>query len=386
MAHVQKKSYRSRRTGKISITWQARYTGPDGKERTKRFARKVDAETWLDINGADIARGSWIDPKSGQILLRTFAEGWLANRQDLRPTTQAKYRILLDRHVLPQLGDTRMSQLSSSQVRIWYARLSERHQSTAAGAYRLLATICRTAVDDEVIVRSPCRVKGGSTERSPERPVATVEEIEKAVAVCPKKIQLAVLLAAWCQLRRGEILGLQRRDIDLLHGTLAIRRTWSVPANGSPVEGPPKTTAGVRTIAIPPNVMPVLKRHLQQVTAPKNTAWLFPGEDGHPISPRTIDRAWSQARLTMGRVDVRFHDLRHSGLTWAATTGASTAELMRRAGHATPAASLRYQHATEERDRSLANALGKLSAGAKVIPLGRTKGGRSSEKPKRQSG
>jgi hypothetical protein len=70
-----------------------------------------------------------------------------------------------------------------------------------------------------------------------------------------------------------------------------------------------------------------------------------------------------------GRPDLHLHDLRHSGLTWAAATGASTAELMRRGGHANPRAALRYQHATADRDKALADALGALAGQAPVIPF-----------------
>jgi len=67
------------------------------------------------------------------------------------------------------------------------------------------------------------------------------------------------------------------------------------------------------------------------------------------------------------RADLRLHDLRHSGLTWSAATGASVAELMRRAGHASPTAALRYQHATEDRDRVLADALADLATETPVV-------------------
>lgn len=88
-----------------------------------------------------------------------------------------------------------------------------------------------------------------------------------------------------------------------------------------------------------------------------------------PVSAAVLRHAWDDARATIGRNDLRFHDLRHTGLTLAAATGASTAELMRRAGHASPAAALRYQHATEDRDRVLADALADLVPIAIVVPL-----------------
>jgi integrase len=82
--------------------------------------------------------------------------------------------------------------------------------------------------------------------------VSTVAELEVAVAACPERYQLAPVLAAWCQLRRGEILGLRRRDIDELHKTIKVSRTWTLRVDGKTVEGPPKTDAGFRSAAIPP--------------------------------------------------------------------------------------------------------------------------------------
>ncbi|MDA8356539.1 MAG: tyrosine-type recombinase/integrase, partial [Actinomycetota bacterium] len=74
------------------------------------------------------------------------------------------------------------------------------------------------------------------------------------------------------------------------------------------------------------------------------------------------------ARRAVGRPDLHLHDLRHSGLTWSAATGASVAELMRRAGHKSPAAAMRYQHATEDRDRALAGALAELAPVIHINP------------------
>ncbi len=261
-------------------------------------------------------------------------------------------------------------------VRAWYTSLAKQYPSTAAGSYRLLASILRAAVDDEVLVRTPCRLRGAGRERSSERPIASVSELEAGIAACPEHFQLAPMLAAWCQLRRGEILGLQRQDIDLDVGTLTIRRSWCLQHNGSSVMGPPKTEAGIRTVSIPPNVLPMLQSHMKAVGR-KPTAWLFPGENEKPVSPRSVDRVWDKARQMIGRPDLRFHDLRHTGLTLTAIAGATTAELMRRAGHASPAAAIRYQHATTDRDKALAQALGELAESANVIALRRTKDGRN---------
>ena len=352
MSHVQKRDDR----------WQARFRGPDGRERTKRFDRKVDAENWLTINGADIVRGAWVDPDAGRITLKAYADQWLKGRNDLRPTTRAKYESLLNLHVNPTLGEIAIGRLSPAAVRHWQSVLTRSHAATAASVYRLLATICRTAANDELIARSPCRVKGASKERADERPTATVAEVSAAVEAAPERWKLALLLAVWCQLRRGEILGLQRGDVDQLHGTISVERTFVAVSGGSPVIGPPKTDAGRRLIAIPPNVTEALEVHLTEHVGSANNAWLFPGAGDSPAVPKTLSHVWSTTRDKVSRPDLRLHDLRHTGLTWAAATGASTAEIMRRGGHSSPTAALRYQHATADRDRVLADALGALAA------------------------
>ena len=101
---------------------------------------------------------------------------------------------------------------------------------------------------------------------------------------------------------------------------------------------------------------------------PGSEDWLFTSEAGGPMLPSTLDRIWQRARKSIGRPDLVYHDLRRSGLTWSAASGASIAELMRRGGHANPTAALRYQHATEDRDRAIAEALADL-AEATVTPL-----------------
>jgi integrase len=76
----------------------------------------------------------------------------------------------------------------------------------------------------------------------------------------------------------------------------------------------------------------------------------------------------STRREAAGRPDLRFHDLRHTGATLAAATGATMAELMRRLGHSSPGAAMRYQHAADDRDQAIAGALSEF-AGAKVVAL-----------------
>jgi integrase len=328
------------------------------------FTTKADAQTFLSGVESDIKRACWIDPSLGRVSLADWSERWLSGRADLRPATRAKYRYILDHHVVPELGAYELTKLRPSLVRDWYMGLRKRYVSLADDAYRMLRAILTTAVADELIPRNPCRVKGAGQARSSERPVASVAEVAAAVAATPEHHRLAILLPSWCQLRRGEVLGLQRRDVDLLHRTIKIERAVIRPMTGGVVVGPPKTAAGQRTVALPANILPVLLVHLDKFVPPQPDAWLFSSADGGPMVPSTLDRIWVRARRVIGRSDLHYHDLRHSGLTWSAASGASVAELMRRGGHSNPTAALRYQHATEDRDRAIADALAELAGTA----------------------
>ena len=369
--HHSKRSFGT--VGKLpSGRYRARYRDPATGRQVSggTFATKAEAERWLASAQVDMARGAWVDPRAGEVLLREYAEGWLAQHTGLRETSRSEYRYLLRKYIFPALGDAPIGRLSPSAVREWYSALHAGRPAVAGAGYRLLRAILNTAVADERIVRNPCQVRGAGSASSPERPVASIAEVQAAAEAMPERLRLAVPLAAWCQLRRGEVLGLQRQDFDLLHGTLNINRAVVLPASGPPFVGPPKTAAGRRTLAVPPNILPDIEAHLERFVGPEPGAWLFSGEKG-TLSPSVMEKAWSEARLAIGRPDLHLHDLRHSGLTWAAATGASTKELMARGGHASPAAALRYQHATRDRDTALAAALAALARPAPVVALRR---------------
>ena len=345
-------------------TGEARYdvrTRIGGRVVTRTFKRKRDAEAYATSVEADRLRGVAIDPRRARVTLATYGR---ENLQDRRPglalRTADQYSWLLEQHILPELGKQALGDVDPSMVRLWNARLAKRHPTTAAKAYRLLSSIMRSAVADEIVTRNPCQVKGAAVERSAERPVASMAEVAALAQAMPDHLRVAVLLGAWCQLRRGELLGLRRQDIDVARGTLAVELTRGPRMGGAEIIKAPKTDAGRRTVAIPGNVLPDVERQLEIYVGPELDSPFLVGEKGRALLVKSFTKAWSEARISVGRTDLRLHDLRHSGLTWAAATGASLAELMRRAGHRSPVAALRYQHATDDRDRVLAEALAEL--------------------------
>jgi hypothetical protein len=137
---------------------------------------------------------------------------------------------------------------------------------------------------------------------------------------------------------------------------------------------------GRRSVAIPPNVLPVVERHLSTI-GPVAGALVFPGADGSFLRRGPFyHQTWTPALRATG-LRFRFHDLRHSGLTWAAAQGATIAGLMHRAGHASPHAAMLYQHATRDRDHAIADAMAALAKPEGSSPSGRSKSEPSGRRP-----
>jgi integrase len=326
------------------------------------FATKADANAWLAGQQADTGRGVWVDPSFGKELFSHYARQWLETRSDLEDTTRAKYQGLLRLHVLPAFGSHRIAHIDPAAVRGWYHALAAKYKSTGDDAYRLLRAIMNTAVDDKRIGRSPCTVKGAGGTESAKRPIATIAELQGAVDALLPRYRAGFALAAWCQLRRGEVLGLQRQHVDMQALTIRVEQEWVVPPGKRPILKAPKTAAGYRVIDIPPNIAEVVQGHLDTFVGPGPTAWLFATANGTPVQPRNFFREWEKARKQVGRPELTIHDLRHSGLTWSAATGAPLAELMRRGGHKDSRAAVRYQQATRDSGKVLADALAALAS------------------------
>lgn len=353
-----------------SKRYQARYTGPDGYQYSGpvTFDTKTDAETWLSMRRTDIVRGEWLPEsamkaKTAPVTFGNYARGWL-KRRDLKPRTRASYGSLLDVHLLPAFDLVALSTVTPRMVAEWHSSMSDDRPTTRARAYGLLAAIMNTAVAEDEIAASPCRVRGGqSVRRRVKIRPATAEELVAIAAAMPEKYRAAVMLTAWCALRFGELTELRRSDLDLKAGVVRVRR-GVVRVDGETLVDSPKTEAGARDVAIPPHIVSMLKDHLREHVPFGRDALLFPAVSGRHLAPSTLYRVFYPAREAAGRPDLRWHDLRHTGAVLAAQSGATLAELMGRLGHTTPAAALRYQHVSEGRDAALAGRMSQLAGGA----------------------
>jgi integrase len=219
-----------------------------------------------------------------------------------------------------------------------------------------------------MITRNPCNIKGAAVEHSLERPVLTVAEVGALAGAIDERYAVIVLLGAWCGLRLGEALALTRSDVDLEAGTVRIDKSAAELKSGKRIVGPPKTRAGIRVVFMPPHVVPALRSHLERFSGPNPSDLVFTGTHGQPLRRASLYTAWLRATDGLGMKGVRLHDLRHTGATLAAATGASTRELMLRLGHASSDAALRYQHATAKRDEAIARALSSLASSEGAFP------------------
>ncbi|MGB5934276.1 MAG: tyrosine-type recombinase/integrase [Ornithinimicrobium sp.] len=351
----------------------------------------IDARAALDIARADAVRGIFVPPaarraarrveeakvEAESVTLKQWSETWLAHLEanpERSRATVLSYRSVLKNHVWPELGDVRLTDLTSQRVAdhlgLLASRPSKRHpRARVNGVTPNVVIALRSCVN--------AAVKAGGLESfdfppAPKhrrvRPedehgdVATPEEVRAMTEAMPERLSIAVPLAAWCALRLGEVLGLERRDLEHLEeserAVLHVRRQFNVKANALT---PPKADS-TRSIAIPAALLPALRHHLETYTPAARTAPVLANSRGQRVSQTTLDRHWRAAREEAGRPGFHFHNLRHTGLSRYAEQGATLAELLHRGGHTDVTVALRYQHATAERDRALTERLSRSIA------------------------
>ncbi|SHN44090.1 tyrosine-type recombinase/integrase [Cryptosporangium aurantiacum] len=362
-------SIRKRDSGR----YQVRYPGPDGQTRTapETFARKSDAERYLSLIEVQMMRGEWVDPARAEVRLGEYAERWIEERPGLRPRTRELYSWLLGKHVAPYLGGVPLGKLDTPLVREWRSTLLHKgvSPSMAAKSYRLLRAVLMTAVKEDGILRvNPCRIPGADQESPEERPVLTLAQVFQLADAVPGRYRAFILVSTFGCLRWGEAIALQRQDIDPVRGTVRVRQAFTEQRGKGLVLGPPKSRAGLRTVTVPASILPAVRDHLVGSVPDDPDALVFTVPSGRPIWRGNFNKlvGWKATVTALGVPGLHFHDLRHTGNTLAARTGASLADLMARMGHDSSDAAIVYQHASAEADRKIADAINaELKAAAK---------------------
>jgi integrase len=201
-----------------------------------------------------------------------------------------------------------------------------------------------------------------------DRRIPNVDQVAALTRSMPQQYRAAVTLAAWGTLRRGEVLGLNREDIDLRAGSVRVERSLQEFYDGRLELGPTKND-DPRKVYIPSSVMPALEDHLRRFVGPESDTPLFLGTTGRRLRPSNFGVIWETARRRVDLKWVRFHDLHHFAATMFGPTGASTKEIMSRGGWKSVALLVRYEHASEERNALLAQELNAFTVGNNIVPL-----------------
>jgi len=349
---------------------RASYTADDGLVyyAPRTFDSKTDAEGWLANERKLLDLGEWTPPETRKkraptITVHDYAAKWLELR-DLTPKSRALYRDLLKSRIEPELGEEMLRSVTPAMVRIWWAGLGKDTPTRNAHAYQLLKTIFNTAMEEKLLQENPCQVKTAGRPPKPRdvKPLSPSELVKVADSV-PETYRAAVPVAAWCGLRFGELIELRRKDVHVSGDRMSLKiRRAATLVDKKLVTGQPKTDAGIRDVTVPPHVAKILREHMRQYTGRGPESFVFTTTRGLRLSKTAFTKSVKNGYASVGKPDMRVHDLRHVGATLAAQAGATTKELMARLGHTTPAMAMRYQIAAQDRDALIADRLSELAA------------------------
>jgi integrase len=337
-----------------------------GQRVYKTFATATDANRWARNTNTDAERGEAPTREARTITVEQWSKEWMESRSGNAPRTEEERQRHLDLYILPKVGPLKVVDLTDRQVKLWRSGIvRQKGTGVAAKSYQTLRAMMNGAVEGGIIKASPCRVKGGGTENHPERPIIEPETVDLLAAAMAPRFRLMVELATWCQLRYQELAALQRDHFIIGTGISYVRVEQAVtePKGQGRVIRPTKNTDS-RRVTIPPHLVPGIKWHLNAFVEPGRDAWFFTGEHGAPLRKANWFTVWKRGREKVGDElprDFHFHDLRHSGGTYFARTGATIRETMDRMGHRTPRAAMIYQHAaTADREAEHAASLSNL--------------------------
>ncbi len=334
-----------------------------------------DAKAALAIARSEIARKIFVPPvllrhqrrsqdmsdRASAITVREWADDWLVRLEGTgrAPGTIRSYRSTLDAHVLPAIGDKRLPDVTSLDIEAMLGGIATKGAWTNAARTTRSLFLAAMAAKVGGLVESPVTVTISKPRRKASsgnsEDIATPTEVRAMADTMPAQLKISVHLAAWCALRLGEVLGLQRRDFDGLEdgdgAVVHVRRQWN--SKVSPPGYTEPKAGSRRTIAVPASLVPLITEHLDKHVPAMGEAPLLPSpaRPTVPISQTRFDQAWRTAREG-ARPGFRFHALRHTGLTEYARAGATLRELQERGGHLSVEVALGYQHAGLERDRA----------------------------------
>lgn len=294
---------------------------------------------------------------------------------DRRDSTNAVYEIYIRTHIEPAIGAKRIDKLTMDDLENLYADMASNGKSgsTQRQAHSIIRAALKHAVwrghvgrNVAALVKPPQRAKPDTTTMSE----ADLKAVYQALENDPFKARWH--LALDLGLRPGEAIALEWKHVDFDNNTIRIEQeTLQVAGKGTRLEAFTKTTAGTRTIAVPPRIMTMLKetRDTQMIRRAekgnewkvwepdgKPHAWCFTRDDGSPLKPSYDSRQWRVLLERAGVPHTRRYTARHTAASMALSAGADVVTVADMMGHSSPSLTYNvYTHAIEERKRALAD-------------------------------
>lgn len=361
MAHVQKRG---------ASRWRARYRGPDGRERSRTFDRRGDAERWVANMEVAKARGVWVDPALGRSTFAAWATEWAATLVDVRPSTRDRDLRAVRVHLVPHFGAVPLAKITNPMVKRFVAEMlatGDHSPATVRKVGQILAKVMRSAVDAGLIARSPCDRVRLPAEGRREMHFLTAEQVSRLATAVGPDWEALVYTAAYSGLRWGELAGLRPARIDFGRRTITVVEQLN-ELSGQLEWGPPKTAAGRRAVSIPGALAKMLADHLDRDPVVRS-GLVFPTPLGEPMRRSNFARrVWAPATRALGFAGLRFHDLRHTAVALAISQGAHPKALQERMGHSSVTVTLdRYGHLYDGLDGQIADGLDDLLRGSRGL-------------------
>lgn len=279
---------------------------------------------------------------ANRITVQEWMMHWLENELlgSVKPSSYHTYMQQIQHHVLPSLGACLLSELTPSHIHAFICQMQGvgYASSTIHGAYRLLASSLRFALEEGVIQKNPCRkIRVGSQIRNEQRVLTRKEQVSVRNAAGSMK-ELPVLLGLYTGMRLGEICALQWSDIDWEKKSITVKRTaqriaLSQQAHGSKTGvmiGTPKSKRSRRVLPVPEFLLQMLRQAMQAIVDP-NT-FIF-GTKGRAAEPRTLQRHFAILMKKLHITNAHFHTLRHSFATRLLELGVDIQTISTLLGH-----------------------------------------------------
>jgi integrase len=324
--------------------WLAVWAGPGGREQTRAFAKKSDADKYGAAQETDASRGTYLDPRLARTTVGQWADDWIRGYRRHRPSTVRQARVHLVQ-IKAEFGGMPLQLVRPSQVEAWLARLKAEGLS-ASYVYALhsrLGQLYRAAMRDGLVARSPCS-RDTSPGAGKQRPyVATTKQVWALHDAMPARLRAAILLGAFAGLRAAEACGLRPGDIDFVLGMVCPRVQY--PAEEL------KTEISQTAVPVPESLCLELLAHTAQW--PGET--VLTGRDGGQLPPWALERAIRTARVKVPGLPegFRYHDLRHYFASLLIASGADVKAVQARLRHASAKTTLdTYSHLWPDRDES----------------------------------